>query len=74
MMLLMHLQVCNFLRQRGVEERVVEKFEEEKVGIWLSYTYHPSRPGSVEFEGALKLILNRCLCVVIARQNHLLVN
>ena len=38
MMLLMHLQVCNFLRQRGVEESVVEKFEEEKVSIWSFHT------------------------------------
>ena len=36
--LLMHLQVCNFLRERGVEETVVKKFEEEKVSLWLFYT------------------------------------
>ena len=35
MVLFMHLQVCNFLRERGVQESVVEKFEEEKVSIWL---------------------------------------
>ena len=37
-MLLMHLQVCNFLRQQGVEEDVVEKFKEEKVSIWSFHT------------------------------------
>ncbi|XP_073255236.1 uncharacterized protein [Porites lutea] len=26
-------KVCNYLRQRGVEERVVDKFEEEKMDI-----------------------------------------
>ena len=37
-MLLMHLQVCNFLRQQGVEEGVVEKFKKEKVSIWSFHT------------------------------------
>ena len=45
MVLFMHLQVCNFLRERGVQESVVEKFEEEKVSIWLFYTSTP--PGQV---------------------------
>ena len=39
MVLLMHLQVCNFLRQRGVEESVAEKFEEEKVSNILVVLY-----------------------------------
>lgn len=39
MVWLMHLQVCNFLRQRGVEESVVKKFEEEKVSNILVVLY-----------------------------------
>ena len=39
MVLLIHLQVCNFLRQRGVEESVVKKFEEEKVSNILVVLY-----------------------------------
>ena len=36
----MHLQVCNFLLQRGVEESVVEKFEEKRLafGCFISST------------------------------------
>ena len=37
-MVLLQLQVCNFLREREVEERVVLKFEEEKVSLWLFNT------------------------------------
>ena len=35
----MHLQVCDFLWKWGVQERVVEKFEEEKVSIILVLLY-----------------------------------
>ena len=64
----MHFQVCNFLRERQVQESVVEKFEEEKVSLYISCFIPSTPPGSVTFKDALKLFIKICLCVVMANQ------